>query len=56
MLSLCKYALLWRSDEDLRDSVKNQEEERFEGGEGVTEVHQGGDEDEEVEDKGSDIA
>lgn len=56
MLSLCKNPLLWRSYEDLRDSVENQKEERLESGEGVTKVHQGGDEDEEVEDEGSDIA
>lgn len=43
-------ALLWRSDKDLGDGVETQEHQRFQRGEGVAEVHQGRDEDEEIED------
>lgn len=50
MIAFCEDALLWRGHEDLRDGVEENECEGFESREGVTEVHQGRDEDQDVED------
>lgn len=56
MLAFCKYARFWSRNKDLRDSVKTQYKEGFERCEGVAEVHQGGDEDQEVEHERANIA
>jgi hypothetical protein len=56
MLAFREDPLLWRRDEDLRYRVQGEQEQRFEGCEGVAEIHEGRDEDKDIEDKGSDIA
>ena len=48
--------LLRRSHEDLGDGIERKQEERFEGGQSVAEIHEGRDEDQDVEDNGSHIA
>lgn len=55
-LAFRKYARFGSSDKDLGDRVETEEEEGFEGREGVAEVYQSRDEDKEIEDEGSNIA
>ena len=56
MLTLREDALLRRRDEDLGDGVQAEHHQGVERGEGVAEVHEGGDEDEDAEDEGANIA
>jgi len=48
VLTFREDTLLWRSDKDLRDGIQYQEEQGFEGSEGVGEVNEGSDEDEDI--------
>lgn len=50
MLGFREDAVLGRDDEDLGDGVQREEQQRFQGGEGVGEVDQSRYEDEDIED------
>ena len=56
VLTFRKNAFLRHGNEDLGDSVKGQQHQRFERGQSIAEVDQGGDEDEKVQHEGSDVA